>query len=399
MDIRMITKNVLWALLLFFIQPVFLAGLFYSSWSRNKRLKYVRKNYRLNFNRLPFEVLDYLFKAFFIGGLISLVSVGIGVPLTLEWYIMYQLITIVLLMISGSRFVHPLFTFSLSSLALFLVDRAELSLPFGFLKQFSEQSLINVDFQLTNLSSLMLNSLFFVTVILLLTSFLIKNKNENKYYPKLASSKRGKAVAKYTNRSLWVLPLFAIVPGNVIEPFASWWPLFSIGGEKYAILLLPILIGIHYTVSTQLLEEASEKMVQDFHTLGSISALLLIGSYFYNDLSVFALAFLLVGGLVVYYRHRKRENLWTFKYGPADEGIRVIAVRPNSPAERMNLSVGAIITHINDEEIRSKDEFYETMTYNRSYVKMRLKRTDGEVVIVETPLYEDDFNNLGVLIL
>ena len=39
------------------------------------------------------------------------------------------------------------------------------------------------------------------------------------------------------------------------------------------------------------------------------------------------------------------------------------------------------------------------VAYNRSYIKMRIRRTDGEIVISQTPLYDDDFNNLGLLIL
>src|SRR5699024_964661 len=107
----------------------------------------------------------------------------------------------------------------------------------------------------------------------------------------------------------------------------------------------------------------------------------------------------IISGIVVLYRHRSRENLWNFRYGPADEGLRVIAVRPDSPAERLNLSIDDVIMNINNQEVDSKIKFDEIIAYNRSYIKMRIQRKDGEIVISETPLYDDDYNNLGLLVL
>lgn len=395
----MIMKNILWLMILFFMQPVFIVGLFYALWNRHKRLNYVRQNHRVNFNQTPFEVLDYLFKALIIGILLSVISFGVGVPLTVGWYLIYQLVTILLLVISGTRFMHPLFTFSLTSIVLFIVDQLGESIPVKWIEKLVSQNSVMIDFKLDSVSPLILNSLFFISVILLFSGYIMKKKDQNKFYPMLHSSKRGKVVAKYQNKSLYLLPLVVIVPGNLIEPIASWWPLFNIGGEQFALLLLPVLIGFHFTISTQLIENARNCMKKDLQVLAIISSLLLIVSCFYVDFSIWAVLLVLIGGIVVLYRHRRRENMWTFKYGPADAGLRVIAVRPKSPAERMGLSIGVIITHINDEEMKSKEQFYETISYNRSYIKMRVKRSDGEIIMVETPLYDDDFNNLGLLIL
>lgn len=395
----MMIKNILWLLIIFFVQPVFILGLAYAFWNRSKRLKYVRKNYRLNFNPSSFEVTDYLFKSLVIGLILSVVVGVVGVPLTIEWYLIYQVVTIVLLLISGTRFIHPLFTFSLTSIATFILDWSGKAIPLDWLQNIVKQEAVAVNFQVANPSAVILNSLFFISMILVFTGHLMKKRDRNKFYPILHSSERGKMVAKYQKRSILLLPLIIVVPGSVIEPIASWWPLFSIGGERYALLLLPFLIGFHFTISTQILENAINSMKKDLYVLAGLSFLLTLMSYFYLELAVWFALILLIGGGFVLYRHRQRENMWTFKYGPADEGLRIIAIRPNSPAERMGLAIGGIITHINDQEMNTKEEFYEMISYNRSYVKMRLKRNDGEIIMVETPLYDDDYNNLGLLIL
>lgn len=395
----MMIKNILWLLIIFFVQPVFILGFGYAFWNRSKRLKYVRKNYRLNFNPSSFEVTDYLFKTLVIGLILSVVVGVVGVPLTIEWYLIYQVVTIVLLLIGGTRFIHPLFTFSLTSIATFILDWSGKAIPLDWLQNIVKQEAVAVNFQVANPSAVILNSLFFISMILVFTGHLMKKRDRNKFYPILHSSERGKTVAKYQKRSILLLPLIIVVPGSVIEPIASWWPLFSIGEERYALLLLPFLIGFHFTISTQLLENAINSMKKDLYVLAGVSFLLTLMSYFYLELAVWSALILLIGGGFVLYRHRQRENMWTFKYGPADEGLRIIAIRPNSPAERMGLAIGGIITHINDQEMNTKEEFYEMISYNRSYVKMRLKRNDGEIIMVETPLYDDDYNNLGLLIL
>lgn len=396
---KMLMTNILWAILLYFLQPVFIIGLLYTIFNRNKRVKYSRKNFRVNFNRTNFELKDFFIKGLLPGVLVSILSLVLGVPLTIEWYLIYQIIAILFLLIGGSRFIHPIFTFSMTSILMYAANLFQFDLNFQWLQPVINENLFIMNFELNSLPSLLMNVLLFTSLILLITTFVMSRDNENKIFPILGSSKRGKTIAQYPNKSLWVLPMFVVVPGEVIEPFADWWPLLNIGGERFALLILPVLIGLHYTVSTQLLNEATSIIQKEFRWLSLVGLLGVVLTYFYPILSIVVTGLLLIIGLFILYRHRKRENLWTFRYGPADEGLRVIAVRPDSPAERLNLSIGDIIMDMNDKTMNSREEFNEMLAYNRSYIKMRIKRKDGEIVIAETPLYDDDYNNLGLLIL
>lgn len=396
---KMLMTNILWAILLYFLQPVFIIGLLYTIFNRNKRVKYSRKNFRVNFNRTNFELKDFFIKGLLPGILVSILSLVLGVPLTIEWYLIYQIVAILFLLIGGSRFIHPIFTFSMTSILMYAANLFQFDLNFQWLQPVINENLFIMNFELNSLPSLLMNVLLFTSFILLITTFVMSRDNENKIFPILGSSKRGKTIAQYPNKSLWVLPMLIIVPGEVIEPFADWWPLLNIGGERFALLILPVLIGLHYTVSTQLLNEATSIIQKEFRWLSLVGLLGVVLTYFYPILSIVVTGLLLIIGLFILYRHRKRENLWTFRYGPADEGLRVIAVRPDSPAERLNLSIGDIIMDMNDKTMNSREEFNEMLAYNRSYIKMRIKRKDGEIVIAETPLYDDDYNNLGLLIL
>lgn len=397
-DYTVIT-HVLITFLLFFIQPVFIVGLLYAIYQSNKRVAYTRKTFRVNFNRKKFEIKNYLLKGILPGILLSILFLVIGVPLTLNWYIYYQVVTLLLLLLGGYRFIHPIFTFTLTSILMYGMDRFSLGLPFKQMEQVFSLNHYSIDLTTLDLNALLSNSLLFASVLLFVSTFYLGTKKINELYPILHASKRGKKVASYQKNILSVLPLLIIVPGDVIHSFADWWPLFTLGETEYALLLMPILIGFRFTISTQLFEEAVSHIQKEFKLLAIVGFILFVVSYFIPESGIFSSVALILFGLVVLVRHRRRENRWSFRYGPTNEGLRVIAVRTDSPAERLDLEIGDIILEINDIEMVSSERYNEVLSSNRSYVKMRIRRRDGEIILKETPLYDNDYNNLGLLIL
>lgn len=220
-------KNILMIFLLFLVQPLFLAGILYSLWNYRKRVTYVRETYRMNFNRKAFELSDYFFKGILLAIGLSVLSIALGVPLTIEWYLLYQGVSLLLLAMGGSHFIHPVFSFSISTLVLYLMDYFNQPLPLNWLSQQFSSPHFTIDFKVADIASLSLNALFFTALMIMFTGLFMKNKDFNKFYPILRASQRGKKIAKYQNKFLWLLPLAILVPGNLIEPFAPWWPFFN----------------------------------------------------------------------------------------------------------------------------------------------------------------------------
>ena len=361
-------------------------------------MEYTRKTYRVNFVRENFEIKNFLFKGIIPGLVLSLLSVGIGVQLTIEWFILYQLITIVLLLIGGSRLIHPIFTFSLTSIGYKVLSLLSFNIPLLPFKQLYQWNDFTYN-PVINHNQLITNTLFIASLILLLSIYLLIDREESRLYPVLRTSKRGKSVAKYQRKSLWLLPLMVIVPGEAFSKIASWWPLLEINGESYALLFMPILVGFHFTISTQLIHEATALIKKDFRYVGLIGLATFIIAYFIPAFSIWGVGLLFLFSFGVLIRHRRREKQWAFRYGPTNEGLRVIAIRSESPADRMSLSVGDTILEMNDTQMNSIEDYNRVVAYNRSYIKMRVLRVDNEIVMVQTPLYDDDFNSLGLLIL
>lgn len=391
-------NNLLWSVLLFFIQPLFLVGLLYAVINYRNRVHYTRKNFRVNFVREKFEIKDFLLKGIIPGILISFITIGIGVPLSFEWYITYQVITVFLLLIGGYRLIHPIFTFSLTSIVITGLSLLDIDLPINKLNTLFQNNQYTYG-SVSKPNQLMANALLLAAIILLFSVYMMKNREEEKMFPILRTSKRGKSVAKYQKNTMWLLPLMIVVPGEAFSAIADWWPLLEINGQSYAFLFMPILVGFHFTVSTQLIQEATAKVRTEFRNVAFFGIVLFVMAYFLPQVSVFAAGLVLLLSMAVLIRHRRRENQWAFRYGPTNEGLRVIAIRADSPAQRMDLAVGDIILEINDHDMNYKEDYNRVLAYNRSYIKMRIRRTDGEIVITQTPLYDNDFNNLGLLIL
>ena len=108
---------------------------------------------------------------------------------------------------------------------------------------------------------------------------------------------------------------------------------------------------------------------------------------------------MLIGGGVVLYRHRKREKNWSVLFGPAENGIKIIGIRPDTPAEKMNLVVGDTIINCNNLPIETEFDFYQALSKNSVYCHLKVRGVDGELRLTETAIYADSPHEIGVVIL
>lgn len=391
-----ILQNLLVAIGLFFIQPTFIAGVLLALFSKNRRVSYARSQLRASIYKDNYEIKHFFLWGIIPGVLISLVSVIAGLPLTLDWIILYQAITLLFFGL-GYRFIHPIFTFSITSLLLlgltfFDVNSGNrIGVPSEWFSPLEEG--LTVGFELSQVTLVLTLLLLLSTIITLQTGDLAK------FTPRFLKTKRGKLVARYRMTPFWMVPVLLVIPGEGFAALFDWWPVFSIGNQTYSFFLLPVLLGFRYTVQAQMPSQAKDRLMKDFVWLAAIGIVIFAGTFWQVEVAPIGLALLFIGGFSVLYRHRRREQRWTFQFGPAEHGLRVVGVRPNSPAEKMDLDIGDAILNCNDVELHDANEFYEALSSNRAYTKLRIRRKDGEIVLTETAIYDDDPHDLGVITL
>ena len=389
-------ENLLLALLLFVLQPTFIIGFFLALLAKSRRFKHSRYQLRTVIYKENYEIKRLLTWGIIPGVVLSLLSVFVGMTVTIDWLISYQIITILFLGL-GYRFIHPIFTFSLSGLAVLLLNMfvTETSLFGEILKQWNSPvfSQTPMDYESTQV-------IYLLAILMLLSTVgILTKKKLDKFIPRFLKTKRGKLVARYRMTPLWLIPLVVVVPGDTITALFEWWPVFSIGNKTYSFLVIPVLLGFRYTVQAQLPSLAKKALSKDFTDLSIINTIIFGLSFWLDEFSSLGLVDLSAVGVYVLYRHRQRERKWTFKFGPDQDGLRVVAVRPNSPAERMAIEVGNVLVESNEAPLHSVEDLTESLFNNRSYSKLKVKRLDGELIITETPIYEEDAHDLGLVLL
>ena len=248
-------------------------------------------------------------------------------------------------------------------------------------------------------SNLVTNVLFITLFLFGMSLIVIRKQADKKLTPWFLKTKRGKKIARYQLKPFWIIPLLIVIPGQSFGAFFDWWPVFALGNQQYSFFLLPVLVGMRITVHTQLPKEAIRLLVKDFFVLAILVGLTAIGSIWNIYAGLAGLIILPLGGIFVLYRHRRRENNWTFLFGEANEGLKVIAVRPDTPAEKMNVIVGDTLISCNNQELETEDDFYQALSKNSVYCHLKVKGPDGELRLTETALYADSPHEIGIVLL
>ncbi|WP_225743308.1 PDZ domain-containing protein [Marinilactibacillus sp. Marseille-P9653] len=391
-----ILQSLLLAFGLFFIQPLFLVGIALVLLAKSRRVSYDRKQLRATIYKDNFEIKRFLVWGLLPGLLLSALTVFAGLPVTLDWIILYQIVTILSLGL-GYRFIHPIFTFSITSLVFLALTYFGVttdqffSMPENWYSPLNQG--LSVAYELTQVS-------FIIALLLLLSTVLVlQTGNMSKFIPRFLATKRGKLVAKYRMTPFWLVPLLLVIPGEGFRPFFDWWPVFSVGNQTYSFFLLPVLMGLRYTVQAQIPKEAKERLLKDFLGLSVAGMVLFALTFWLKEFAILGLLVLMIGGVFVLYRHRKREQKWSFRFGPAEQGLRVIAIRPGSPAEKMGVGIGDALLECNDRQLHTIEDLNEALFSNRAYCHLKVNRIDNEIVLSETAIYEDDPHDLGLITL
>ncbi|MDV6376935.1 PDZ domain-containing protein [Sporosarcina sp. GW1-11] len=82
---------------------------------------------------------------------------------------------------------------------------------------------------------------------------------------------------------------------------------------------------------------------------------------------------------------------------PQTEGIFVVAVLKDSPAEKMGIIPGDLIKSVNGITIHNEDELYDAIQVNAAHCRLQVIGRDGEVRLKQQVLFRHDHFRLGML--
>lgn len=368
----------------FFANPLLYLGFAVIYWLSAQRVKQEREAFHTRvYGRVSDWVIPFV-PALLTGLGVSVITVGLGIVLTLELILILSVLSILVVLTFQVRWMTPAFV--LGALLLFYGSEPLLGDVELFAPVYEELSAIPL-FVIASLLAL----------LVIAEGTLIRTNGMSYTSPKLVRSKRGKWIGLHETKRLWIVPIIFFVPEGMI-PAASYWPILPVGEGGWQPVLLPFLIGFHQQVRATVPTIPMRTMGLRVMALGILFAILAVGSYYVPFLAV------VLGGLAIV----SRELLWVLAkarderqpafFSSLPKGCIVLGILPGSPADKMKIEVGEVITKVNGQAVNSEESFYEALQLNSAFCKLDVLNRDGEVRFAQGALYDGEHHQLGVLL-
>lgn len=346
------------------------------------------KRDRRDFHTRVHDVLDDV-KFAIVPGIIAGISILIlnlllGLVIPMGIVVAISISAILILVTGQMRFLSPAFVFILPVLAALYYEPIDLGSEW-------------LNSWQTGFDSVSLIALALIAGLLLIVEGVLIYQNARKQTsPRLVRSKRGKLVGAHEVQRLWLLPLFLFLPSGAIEA-SSWWPILQFGDQTYSFLILPLPIGfrklIHHTLPAPEIKRNGIHVV----TVGVFATLLAIVSYFVSAewlaLSVFPLIVILRAAILLLHRGMNKPAY----FNERNEGLVILGILPESPADQMNLQVGEVISKVNGLSLGNGTDFYTALQQNAAFCKLQVLDFNGEIRFEQRALYNDQHHELGLL--
>lgn len=368
-----------------FLHPLFYYLIIFAIIIGIKRVKRERAQFHTRVNHALSELL-YLFRdGLLIGVTISIIMIAVGAIIPFAAIVLFTLVTIILSLSTKLRLVTPAYIVGFSFFVLIIMaNQTDWTLPV-FQDAF------------TSLEKIYPAVALLLALLLFAEAVLIMNRGAKDSSPKLAMSRRGQRVGMHEINRLWMVPVFLLVPGGVLQIPFPWWPIFSIGDQTYSLFLVPFAIGFFQQCKGNLPKKITRTLGKRMLIIAIITLLIVVSSYFYPLLAIVGVTFAIVGREIVLLRQRFIDEAQPFFFSKRNNSLMILGVLPHTPADKMGLQIGEIIIKVNGMNVENETEFYQALQRNSAHCKLEIIDENGEIRFAQRALYEGEHHELGLL--
>jgi hypothetical protein len=368
-----------------FLHPLFYYFFFLAAYLGVSRVKRERKNFHVRAEDAYFEIRQLVPAGLLIGLVLSVVTLAAGLAIPFGAILLIGVFTLLLSVTMKVRFLSPAYTVGAAFFVLIFTAGQDWNLP-----------LVGQYFE--SLENKIYPSIAILMGLLLIGEGILIRKNGSKgTSPKLVKSKRGQTVGIHEARRVWMLPVFLLIPGEALQPMLDWWPVFAIGDNLYSILLVPFAAGFRQQVQGMQPKEAVQLHGGRVTALGVLVLAVSIAGYWYPLAAIGAVSVGILGREIIALGLRMRDENLPFYFAKQNQGVMILGVIPGSPADKMGLLVGELVTKVNGISVNDEGSFYEAIQRNAAHCKLEVVDTNGQVRFVQRALYEGDHHQLGIL--
>lgn len=354
------------------------------------RIKHERRNFGSAVFSDHYELRHFLTQGIVLGLGLSVVNVLVGFSLPLLWIVVYEILAVITLIILPTT-VLPLTLIVVSSLVVY----------FGgpYIKDLPSLAPTGLSWGNGGLDQVIpQNYLWLAAVFFLILGHWVSRYGGRFTAPRIYAKQRGKRIAGYPWREFLVLPMVTLVPGDWFASHWAFWPLLTIHGHSFAILVVPLLVGLRFTVFRQVPQAVYQTLAKKMVWLAVVGMAFFGWSIYRGQDLPILLVLLLVGYAIILWRAKRYDEHQQFWYSQVDDGVRVLAIRPRTPAVKLDLAAGDIILECNHRPVDSENSFYEALLINPTYCHLKVRNMAGQLKVTETAIYSGAPHEIGIVL-
>ncbi|AYD39385.1 PDZ domain-containing protein [Clostridium fermenticellae] len=251
----------------------------------------------------------------------------------------------------------------------------------------------NQDLNFINLDIVSVMSM--VAVLHFVEGILVFIDGNTGYIP-VFTNKDGRIIGGFALQRYWIIPIAILfmlhnVDPNTLNsashtPMPNWWPILkgSISTDvlKNAIISLIPFYGVLGYNSVTFTRNKKQKA----HMSGGITLLYSLILFGLARLAAFNIFFKILVIVFAPAAHEAMIILQRYlevkgkpKYISSEDGIMVLEVAPNSPANEMGIKTGDLLIEVNNMKIEDENKVFEAIRETSSFVWFKVKRVTGKI--------------------
>ena len=383
-----ILLEVLRAIGRFFINPLFYIAIVFAIFLGYRRVKRERKSFNIRILSGWSELKNSLLAGLTVSLVLSLITIVVGLTMTPEFLLMLVASTVLGLVLYTFHLLSPVVLFAVSVAVLVLLQAVG-----------QVFTIVGVEISGVVWHDAMITPICILAGLLCIVEGIqIRKYGASLASPILEKTKRGLKAVSYLSKQVGILPIFMLIPGDVIPSYAPYWPQFTIGEEAFSFVLFPFVIGFQQMARQTLPTYFYPKLAKSVTWLGVVVMLGGIAAYFMSEIAFIVLVAGACIRLMIALRYKLRERDDVYAVAPSTKGATIAAVLPNSPAEKMGLLAGEIIKKVNGREVQTERELYEALQVNAAHCKLEVLDHNQELRLTQHVVHSDDHHRIGLLL-
>ena len=369
---------------LLFLNPVLYIGLLVTYILGSKRVKQERKLFHIRVEDPMIEMKEYIVPSLLTGIVLSIITGLLGLNVPFEFVLLAGLLSIIFALFLFVRLLSPVYTVGLSFFIIFGLGL------YGF-DGILDEGLFAFEEAIYPSIAVLLG------LLLIAEGWLIQRRGSLHASPLYEKGKRGMLVGAQKSKRIWLVPVLLFVPDGLLDVPGDFWPVFAFGETEWAPLVVPFFIGFSLKAKSTLLANIVRPLGRNIISLGLAVLAIAAAGYWVPYMSLAAVVIAMIGRAVIFFVYRNREETRSSFFTSSKNGLMILGVLPESPAERMGLCPGELLTKVNGRIVHSRAELYEALQSNRAHCRLEIFDINDQIRLVQNALYEGDHHELGIL--